>query len=277
MTAMKHKMRLFCMAALAFAVVTLAGCQKEETLIGGGDGVHYTTTIKIAGGGTKALDASGHKTFAAGDRIAVVYTNTSGNTVKAVSAALTAEDIQNSGKAANFSVELENPDTDEEVTYIYPASMANSDGSVNYNALANQNGTLASLAAGLDLCTYTGSWSGGSLPTNVQLVNQLAIGKFTIKNGSTNLNGSITKLYIGDGTNGYYIERSASADPIWVAMRPVSSDQWLTFHAIGGSNKYEKELTGKTRRATSIPSASAPSSCIRVPSSAPSLVLSTKP
>lgn len=251
---MKNKMRLFYMTVLALAVVALAGCQKEEPLMGGGDGVHFTTTVKMAGGGTKALDAAGHKTFAVGNKIAVVYTNTSGATVKAVSAALTAEDIQNSGKAANFSVELENPDMDEEVTYIYPASMAKSDGSVNYGALANQNGKLATLAANLDLCTYTGSWNGGSLPSNVQLVNQLAICKFTIKNDGTTLS-DIRQLYIGDGTNGYYIKDGSNNLPstVWVAMRPVSSSQWLTFHAYkNANNKYEKELTGKTLAAGNI-------------------------
>lgn len=248
---MKDKMRLLCMAVMALAGMALAGCQKEETMIVG-DGVHFSTTVRMAGGGTKALDAAGHKTFAVGDQIAVVYTNTSGTTVKAVSAALTESNIHNSGKAADFSVELTDPDRTQDVTYIYPAAMANADGSVNYSALATQNGTLASLAAGLDLCTYTGSWSGGGLPSNVQLVNQLAICKLTLKQGATNLNGSITRLHIGDGTNGYYIERTASADPIWVAMRPVSSSQWLTFHAVGGSNKYEKELTGKTLAAGNI-------------------------
>lgn len=255
MTAMKNMMRLLCMAVLAMAVAALAGCQKEEPIIGGGDGVHFTTTVKMAGGGTKALDASGHKTFAVGDKIAVVYTNTSGNTVKAESAPLTADDIQNSGKAANFSVELENPDTGEDVTYIYPASMAKSDGTVNYSALANQNGKLATLAKNLDLCTHTGSWSGSSLPSNVQLVNQLAICKLTIKNGETTLNSSIRTLYIGDGTNGYYItdNNNGLSNPVWVAMRPVSSSQWLTFHAYkDASNKYEKELTGNTLAAGNI-------------------------
>ena len=242
------------MAALAVAIVAMAGCQKEEPIISGGDGVHYTTTVRMAGGGTKALDASGHKTFAVGDKIAVVYKNASGDTVKAVSAALTAEDIQNSGKAANFSVELENPDTGEDVTYIYPASMANSDGTVNYTALATQNGYLNNLAKNLDLCTYTGSWSGDNLPSNVQLVNQLAIGKFTIKNDGTTLS-DIRQLYIGDGTNGYYIKDGSNNLPstVWVAMRPVSSSQWLTFHAFKNAiNKYEMELTGKTLEAGNI-------------------------
>lgn len=79
---------LLCMAVMALAGMALAGCQKEETMIVG-DGVHFSATVRMAGGGTKALDAAGHKTFAVGDQIAVVYTNTSGTTVKAVSAALT--------------------------------------------------------------------------------------------------------------------------------------------------------------------------------------------
>lgn len=90
---MINKMRLLWVAVVAMAVVAMAGCQKEETIMGGGgDGVHFSATVKMAGGGTKALTDGGVKTFAVGDRIAVVYKNMSGATVKAVSDVLASED-----------------------------------------------------------------------------------------------------------------------------------------------------------------------------------------
>lgn len=241
---MKNMMKYFSLAVLALTVTVLAGCQKDETLTG--DGVHFTATVKMAGGGTKALAANGHKTFAVGDQIAVVYKNTSGATVKAVSAALTPSDIKNNGKAANFSVELTDPDRSLNVTYIYPASMAKDDGSVNYDALATQNGTRATLSSSLDLCTYSGSWSGGSLPTNVTMTNQLAICKFAVLNSSeTVINNTITNLIISDGTHTYTVNRSASIDSIWVAMHPVTSGN-IAIIASDGTNFYEKSFSGKT-------------------------------
>ena len=250
------------MAALALVGAVMTGCTNDDNIIGEpqqpentNNVVTLTTTVNLDGSTatTRALNIVGVKTFAKGDKIAVVYKNTGGNTVKAESAALTSSDIQNNGKTANFSVEMTDPDRTQPVTYIYPAAMANSDGTVNYNRLANQNGIRDSIATNLDLCTYTGSWSGGGLPSNVQLVNQLVICRLFIMNssGSNSLNNSITKLYIGDGTNGYYITAGGDhlPNPVWVAMRPVSSSQWLTFHAVGGSNKYEKEVTGKTLEA----------------------------
>ncbi len=49
------------------------------------------------------------KTFAEGEQIALVYKNTSDETVKAVSAALEATDITNEGKSATFTFELTAP------------------------------------------------------------------------------------------------------------------------------------------------------------------------
>lgn len=238
------------LAVLAMAVVVMAGCQKEELTVG--DGVHFATTLKMAGGGTKALDSLGHKTFAVGDRVAVVYQNTSGNTVKAVSGALTEDDISSSGKVANFSVMLDNPDNTKQVTYIYPASMAKNDGSVNYDALKTQDGTLTTLASDLDLCTYTGSWSDGNLPTNVQMTNQLVICSFKIKDGdmTNTVTSSVTRFTVKHGTDIYTVIPS-SLDEIWVALKPVTSGD-ITFYSAQGKDLYKKTVSGKTLAAGNI-------------------------
>ena len=49
------------------------------------------------------------KTFAAGEKIAVIYKNTSDETVKAESNPLAAGDLSNGGKSAQFTVTLTSP------------------------------------------------------------------------------------------------------------------------------------------------------------------------
>ena len=248
MRKMKNKMRYFSMAVLFVAATTLMGCEKEEPAYNG-DGVHYTTTVKMAGGNSKHLDAGGHKTFAEGEQIAVIYKNTNGTTVKAVSAALTSSDIHNSGKVADFSVELENPDKTQNVTYIYPAAMANDDGTMA--SIASQDGTLTSLSSDLDYCTYTGAWSAGNLPTNQTLTNQLAVCKFTVKNfGVTDITSSITSITINDGSHTYTITRLDLDDTIYVALLPVSNAA-ISFAATSNNGTtFECKVTGKTLAAS---------------------------
>lgn len=62
------------------------------------------------------------KTFAEDDKIALVYKNTGGTTVKVESAALTLVDITNEGRNAKSTFEVTAPDKEQDVTYIYPAA-----------------------------------------------------------------------------------------------------------------------------------------------------------
>ena len=219
-----------------------------------GNPVTLTTTVSLGGGPeSKALTAEGVKTFAVGDRVAIVYTNTADATVKAVSEPLSAGDIRDGGKTANLTVALTDPKPSGAVTYIYPAAMAAADGSVNYAALAAQDGSLASLAAGLDLCTYSGTLtSSASLPLMATLDNRLAIGEFIVKDESSDdITSSVVSLTVSDGANTYSVSRSAGPGPIYVAMRPVDNAN-LTFCATDASNGYEKSATGKTLAAGSM-------------------------
>ena len=84
-------------------------------------------------------------TFSAGQQVAVIYKNTSGQTVKVLTDALTAEDISNEGKSATINVTINDADKTQPLTYIYPATMANDDGTVNYGTFnfTAQSGTEA--------------------------------------------------------------------------------------------------------------------------------------
>ena len=251
---MKKTMRFLSMAALALVGAVTVGCSSDDNIIdepqqpeSKSNVVTLTTTVSLDGGAqTRALTSGGVKTFAAGETMALVYKNTSSATVKVVSTALTDGDITNDGKSATFTFELTNPDKAQNVTYIYPAAMTNNDGTVNYDALASQDGTLATLSSSLDLGTCSAAWYGSSLPV-ATLVNELAILAITLKNstGTSDITSTITGMTVSDGTNTYAITRSAAAGPIYVAIQPTSSAS-IEVTATDGTTDYTKSLTGKT-------------------------------
>ena len=248
-------MKYLSIAALAAVGAIMMGCneveisteqpQQDEELVTSNT-VTLTTTVDLDAT-TKALTSGGVKTFAEGETMAVIYDDEYGETHKAVSTALTAGDITNEGKSATFTFELTDPDKDENVTYIYPAAMANDNGSVNYGALDAQDGTLATLASTLDLATYTSAWNGDNLPS-ATLANQLAILALTLKDadGSNDLTSTITGVTVSDGANTYTVTRSAAAGPIYVAIRPVTTATDIEVTATDGTTDYAKSLTGKT-------------------------------
>ena len=260
---MMKTIRFLSIAALAFVGAITIGCssdddnntqppQPETPRV-----VTLTTTISLdKGANTRALTEDGVKTFAKNDQIAVVYTNTSNQRVKAVSNALADGDITNNGKEARITVKLTEP-VEGSVDYIYPAAMTKDDGTINYSALCMQDGTLPTLASNLDCAWGTGnmtlSGSQFALPANVELKNQLTICEFTIKNSvGTEITSSITGLTVSDGINTYTVSRSATAGPIYVAMQPVSSDKTISFVANDATNSYCKSVTNKTLAANNM-------------------------
>lgn len=240
--------------ALALTAALLAGCAREMDPVEAGESqedvvVTLTTRVSLGNTSTKAVNGDGVKTFAVGDQIAVVYTNTSTATVKATSQALTSGDISNSGKSAQFTVSLINP-VDGDVRYVYPASMVNDSG--NMTSLASQDGTLAGLQA-FDYAEGSGEMTSTVLPSYVALENQLAVGKFTLKDytGTTDLTG-ITSLKVFCDRRCYTVTSASSfADTIYVAMNPIA-DKAVSFKASDGTNTYWKMVPSATLEASNI-------------------------
>lgn len=245
------------MAALVIMGAMMSGCAEEiENVQPANQTVIQTTTISLADNactrGTIASDGS--TAFSAGDQIAVVYQNTNGETVKAVSEALTSNDLFQEGATAKFTVALTDPQPSSVVHYVYPAAMTlpsenmTEEVWISYESLATQDGTLASVANNLALAVYEGTMSSAAiLPGSATLVNMLAIVKLnTIKDDADNdITASITSLTISDGSITYTVNRTAAAGPIYVAMRPVSSEATITFTASDGTKNYEKSVTGQ--------------------------------
>ena len=263
---MQQTMRFLGMAAFATVGIMMTGCsgnvdfnpvipQPEENN-------RQTITVSLNGSATHDLAEEVVKTFAEGDKIAVVYTNTSDETVKVESEALAAEDISSDGKNATFTVTLTDaPQPNGDVSYIYPAVMAKEDGTVNYDALAVQDGTLATLESTLDVCQYEGSLTDeATLPTDISLDNLLAIGKFTIKCGSDDITSTVIELTVANGantsilqsfnsSNTYIVTRLPAAEPIYVAMQPVDNGD-IYFTATDGTDDYEMTVSGTTLEAS---------------------------
>lgn len=250
---MMKTMRFLSMAALVFVSAITISCSTDDDSKSldqpASKTVTLTTTISMDGSATtRALTEDGVKTFAVGDQIAVIYTNTGSTRVKVLSSALQEGDITNSGKTAKITVTLTNPKAGS-VDYIYPAAMANNDGTPNLSALCMQDGTQPTLAAKLDYAKGSGAMTVNgneyTLP-GIALKNQLTICKFKVKNsGGTEITSSITGLTVSDGTNTYTVSRSTAAGPIYVAMLPVSN-KTISFVANDASNSYYKSVTGKT-------------------------------
>ncbi len=251
---MKTMKYFLSMAALALVGAMTVSCSSDDNIIEQpqqpetkNNVVTLTTTVSLDGGdATRALSSTGVKTFAADETMALIYKNKSGNTVKAVSEPLPAGDY---GKSATFTFTLENPDKDQDVTYIYPAAMAGAT-DVDWNKLNTQNGTLSTLSSNLDLATSSAAWNGNNLPA-VTLANQLAILAVTLKNeaGTSDITNTITSMVVIDGANDYTVNRTAAAGPIYVAIQPTSSAT-IDVIATDGTKNYTKTLTSKAYAAS---------------------------
>ena len=259
---MKTMKKFLSMAALALVGAAISSCsnngdfdepQAQPQPASGSNVVTLTTTVGLGDGETRALAADGTKTFAEGDQMAVIYKNTSNETVKAEGTLTNGEGTKN----GTFTVTLTDPDNTKAIRYIYPAAMAKETvatdatiddaGTVDYTKLNSQDGSLAKLGSTYDLCTFDAdNWTSGQLPSG-SLGNQLAILALTLKNdaGGSEITSSITGLTVSDGTNSYNITRSAGEGPIYVAIRPTSSAT-IEVTATAGSTTYAKALSDKT-------------------------------
>ncbi len=261
------------MVALALVGVMTTGCSSENDLTAESQEtklVTLTTTINMDGGAqTRSLDAAGHKTFADGDQIAVIYKNTSGQT-KPASVQLAASDISADGKTATISVTMNDPAENSQLRLIYPAIMTKTpiatDATINdantidyYYLQHSQNGYLGTLGDGFDLAVYDGTMNGDQLPASITLENKLAICAFTLKDDKgtpettddEEITSHITNLTVNDGTDTYTIGRSVGVGPLYVAMKPVTAA--LTFTATDEDGQhYTKTLSSKSFAANNI-------------------------
>ena len=238
------------MAILVLAGAMMWGCSEKENIPEeiqqpedpSGNVLIRTVTISLdSSTPTRALNGSGAKTLVADEQIAVVYETIAG--YSKVDITLAAEDIVDGGKSAKITVPLTDPKTNGFVKYIYPAAMALGNGDGNFDKLYNeQDGTLSKIASTFDYARFDGNFDDTELPKGT-LRNQLALCKFTIRDGeSKDITSDLTKLTVKNGTDVYSINPS-SLSTIWVALKPITSGD-IDIYAAKGKELYRKTVTG---------------------------------
>lgn len=261
---MKQKMKYFGLTAMA--VMGLLACTRAQVEQPVQKTITLTTTINLGGEedeDSKALSPLGVKTFANGDKIAVLYECTTANRVHAVESD-DVSSISADGKTARFSVTFpggENqPKPNGKIRIVYPPEMAKN---ITYESnipLDDDNSTLSlgtlnkdlpqggtlSFVSSKDLCTFDGYFVSvndqPTFPSSITLTNRLAMCEFKVFRGEENITSSITKMTLVNGSNTYTIERTASTNPIYIAMLPVENGSF----DIIVNESYYKQVSGKT-------------------------------
>jgi hypothetical protein len=267
---MKKTFRFLSMAALLVVGAIMTGCSSDDNIdnpqqpVNNDNVVTLTATVSLDGGAaTRAIDGTtGAKTFETGKQIAVIYKNTSNQTVKAVSFDFTPT---GDNTKATFTVTLTNPANNSAIRYIYPASMAkiiatdatitDDDATIDYSGLlGSQDGTLTTLA-NYDLAVKDATLSGTDQPATVTLTNPLAICKFAFETGEsllmTDITSNVNSLTISDGTNAYSVNPTSALSEIYVAMKPASGNIAFTART-SDSKTYFKTATGTSLVASTL-------------------------
>ena len=258
-TKMKQISNYLSILALVLMSVLAFGCSdmEDEPVVDPNTAdsriVTLTTTLSFDNGAkTRALTEDGVKTFVAGEKVAVIYWHEESYMTK-VEYELKAADIRNGGKTADMTFSLTNPkDGSSNIAFVYPASLACTDYAIlgeyyNMEALRTQQDGSFNNIAQWDAAIGTGNMtvSGGTatLPSGVSLKNPFCIVGFSLKDGNgTALNNKIKELNVTAGNYNYNIKRAASADQIYLAMKPVE-DEKVTITYKDGDDLYSRTVT----------------------------------
>lgn len=256
------------MAALVIAGAIIAGCAKQVAPEQTGNADKVATTISLGWDGTKAVDASGVKTFKEGDTFAIVYKDYSGNTRLKYSDALYASNIHMSGKQAIIDIWFDYaPAENADVRIIYPASMAKYDVSVEANVHSDeatvdysnlydwQFGTIDDIDD-YDLAVWDGKFADDGNIHSALLQNKMAILAIQLFDGDEDITDSVISLTIEDGTYTYTLPCQYAYGCKYVAIHPTSNANiyYEAHTTIGDAYDYWyiKEVSGKTYEAGSM-------------------------
>lgn len=271
---MKTMKNFLSMAALALVGAVMTGCSSDDNIqqpANNDNAYILKTTISFDTDdvtnralSVDFLNKKATKTFAVGDQIAVFFVDGKGRSMRALSNALTIDDIHNDGKSADFTVDFvgssgTTPGDNAQVRYVYPANMAkgsidtgatiNDANTIDYSNLAYQTGDLDYLGDAYDLAVFDGNLSGTNLPALATLTNRLAILALTLKNsdGSSIITNGLVSVEV-EGSETYSVAPKGGGtfgeDVIYVAIKP--EEKALKITASDGTNDYEKTLTSRT-------------------------------
>ena len=258
---MKKSVKSLSMAVLAFMAAMLTGCTNDDLAQSENNGrvITATTTVNIGGSDTRALSEDGKKTFEVGDKVGMRY-QIPGSTYSmayVTSEALTAADISSDKKSATLTFTLTNPMAGGDVDILYPITNLDATGKPNLSAYLIQDGTFANVQA-LELSSFQGHMDDKcNLPPDIQLYNEWAIAKFTVKNANgQDITNTITSLTVqasnSNAKDTYTVNRTAAAGPIYLVMAQDNDPLDITITASDGTEFYQKSVTGKPIKAGNI-------------------------
>ena len=249
---MEKTFRYLSMAALAMVAGFLTtACSNDDDNMEPSQAPHHVVTSKFTvnmadtDDATRALNADWTKNFVVGEKIVFRYQTRTGTAKDVVSTPLTAADIQNGGKSANFTVTMTNPKENGDFRIYYPANVYLSHPAL-YNLLDTQDGTFSSLASDLEYADCYNQLSGYQIPSSTVLGNMISILKVKIKDSATgnDITSSVTKLVVSNFAYTYTITPTSSLSTIYVAVRGMSV-AW-TFTAYVGTDVYKKTTANNT-------------------------------
>ena len=248
---MEKTFRYLSMAALAVVAGFLTTACSNDDDMEPSQAPHHVVTSKFTvnmadtDDATRALNADWTKNFVVGEKIVISYQTTNGTAKDVVSTPLTAADIQNGGKSANFTVTMTDPRENGDFWIYYPANVCLSH-PLLYDLLDTQDGTFSSLASDLEYADCYYQLSGYQIPSSTVLENQISILKVKIKDSATgnDITSSVTKLVVSNKFNTHTITPTSSLSTIYVAVRG-RNDAW-TFTAYVGTDVYKKTTADNT-------------------------------
>ena len=242
-------LRILYLAALA---LTMAACTSEEFTQeqnsqpepDGSKGIPFTASISC-NATTRAIsenttDGTLVTSWEVNDKVALIHKDKNDNTVKDE---MTVSAVDATTKTATITGTITGSPADgDEVRLLYPASAASESGEIRADLLNVQAGTLDYIQKNLDLrmsnlanpTKLKVADGSATIDGTVALKNELAIVKFSLKNGSDAL--AAESFEITDITNqqSITVEPSPAASDIYVAMESTAPN---TTHAFSFAAK----------------------------------------
>ena len=230
------------------SAIMMAGCTSDEFMqqpqTTSGEGIPFTATIS-AKAATRAIDNTTLATsWAANEQVALIHNG--------VVDVMTVSKVGDDGAATITGTITGSPKDGDEVQVVYPASAVDpTTKEVKADLLAQQDGTLATIASKLDLRMSEGAKlkvgpASATITGAVSLTNQIAIVKFSLKEDADGTPAlAADKFEITDNSGQTITTVTPAASEFYVAMYPATT-QTYRFTAKKGDAAYYYSKYGAT-------------------------------
>lgn len=249
---MKQLFKIFMGGSMAAWALMFSACSSSDIELTPqqpntqSDSIPFIATISMGESATtRALteDATNKEiipSWVKGEKVALVHNG--------VSDEMTVSSVSN-GVATITGTITGTPANGDAVTIIYPSSAADgATGNVKADLLTNQDGTLATIADKYDVRKATAKLNVGTTATlqgNVSLDNQYAIVKFSLTDGTNDINA--TQFLVRDGNDNVLaaVKPASATSTLYVAMAPATASAFK-FEATIGSSTYSYTKSSAT-------------------------------